>query len=290
MADVMQDMKEMLDKHNIPYKRTETGLAYLPDSNNGFNVTLEEDAAFFTLFYAGYHEHYIKKEINENKVKEIIHSFFLGLSDMCRVKVFRSGKRDCKWIVELLCADKWVFGGFLTTMPLFSWQKTDVRYLQNKMISIGDMEHIFPMDEVSIDLSSLRLRCTECGNDVKTSIFSFKDAAILCGACKKPINADRVINNFNVDYWYGLLPWQKRDDFLIRLGFTQKPVVRSSRFLVIFGICILGIMPIFLALTNPMPIGPRLLLVGIGIIFIVSVLSNYKKETIPTWIKKPQSK
>jgi hypothetical protein len=291
MADVMKDLKEMLDEHNIPYKRTETGLAYLPDSNNGFNVTLEEDAAFFTLFYAGYHEHYMKKEINENKVKEIIYAFFLGLSDMCRVKVFRSGTRDCKWIVEMLCADKWVFGGFLTTMPLFSWRKTDVRYLQNNLFSVCDIENIFPINEISVDLSPLiSLKCVDCGNNVKTCVFNFKDAVILCGSCNKPIKTDAVINNSTVDCWYSLLPRQKRDDFLTRLGFTQKPVVRSSRFVLIFGLAIMGVMPITLGLIAPMPIGPKLLLVGLGIVFIVIVRSNYNKETIPAWKKKPQSR
>ncbi len=94
---------------------------------NGFKVWLSENEATFTVGFAGWHEEF-------KDVQEAIDCFGFGLSDKCRLKVYKRGTLEYKWIVQALHEDKWYDESETGLLFFPFWRKKQVLILQNVVI------------------------------------------------------------------------------------------------------------------------------------------------------------
>jgi hypothetical protein len=286
MNRAVNQLKEILDKFEIKYNLSENSLSFISDKPDRFNIELIEDPEEITIFFAGWHQHFSKNNLTEETEKEITNLFLFGLSEKCRLKVFGRGERDYKWIVELWDGNAWIFDGFLTTFSLAFWKRVTKRYLQNALLKTSDIEDLFPLKTVKINLiGNLSLRCQNCKKLIPQLIFDLENTKILCGQCNNPTDSDKVLNNANVNDLARFIPPQKRDLFLTKLGFKKKPVIRSSKLMLGIGV-IMGLFLIVSSFIFPVGgVGKRLLFLGMGTFFIFSLRHHYNNEKTPRWGK-----
>lgn len=111
----------------VQYVREDSSLTVLPQSADGFRVSLEGSGSEWIVSFDGWHEHF-------NDETEALNCFAFGLSEECRVRVTSRLGRDHRWVVEALEDDAWtLLGETGLLMPLFFLPKKE-RLLQNHII------------------------------------------------------------------------------------------------------------------------------------------------------------
>lgn len=126
----IEELKRRLDSiPNARYNSDDSSITVLPNDADGFEVTLIKNSAnSYTVFYNGWHEDF-------EDVEETINVFGLGLSDECRLKEYRRGNFAYKWTVETLEDGRWCEQDTTALLLFPFWRKSQVRYLQNRLLS-----------------------------------------------------------------------------------------------------------------------------------------------------------
>jgi hypothetical protein len=95
--------------------------------NAGFAVRFEETEDGFVVHYDGWREAFSCE-------MRAVDCFVFGLSDRCRLKVFRRGSEAYRWTVQYFADGQWLEGSTLGTCAAELWQERSVEYKQNAVL------------------------------------------------------------------------------------------------------------------------------------------------------------
>jgi hypothetical protein len=129
--NIIEEIKNRLHKYpHVKYEASQNFISILPNSDNGFTVSLSLDTNEIVVSFNGWHEHFTDAE-------KALNCFAFGLSDSCRLKELRFLGKAYTWTVESQENGEWVevsTTGLLIPPIWRLWQKPDVHYLQNHLI------------------------------------------------------------------------------------------------------------------------------------------------------------
>ena len=114
---------------DVRYESNVSSITVYPAAADGFSVMLTQNLGNgYTVSFEGWHEDFEDAE-------EAMNVFALGLSDECRLREYRRGRFPYKWTLESWEDGEWVEQS-TTGLFLFPfWMKSQVRYLQNKLLT-----------------------------------------------------------------------------------------------------------------------------------------------------------
>jgi hypothetical protein len=105
-------------------------ITVLPTDDTGFPVTFLDAGSEFIVSFSGWHEHF-------SDAHEALSCFGFGLSEDCRLKVYKRGNFEYRWIVESRSDGTWVEDS-TTGLILFPfWRRAKVEHLQNRLLPTG---------------------------------------------------------------------------------------------------------------------------------------------------------
>jgi hypothetical protein len=127
---VIEEIKSRLSKYpDVRMESDASSVTVLPVSAEGFSVALTENIGNgYTVSFEGWHEEFEDAE-------EAMSVFALGLSDECRLREYRRGGFPYKWTVEFWEDGQWMEQSTTGLFFFPFWLKSEVRYLQNKLLS-----------------------------------------------------------------------------------------------------------------------------------------------------------
>jgi hypothetical protein len=135
-------------------------------------------------------------------------------------------------------------------------------------------------------MNSKKNECPKCGEKITDFVMDFDSNSIRCVKCQSDFDASKIFNNTSVNFLAKLVPSEKRDDFLNKLGFECQPIRRTSIFALIFIITLmLGSAIISAYDQREQPLKMALIMAG-GIAFLFTILMYYKNEAKPKWKRK----
>ncbi len=126
-------------------------------------------------------------------------------------------------------------------------------------------------------------KCPNCRKALHDFNIDFENVRIICASCQKQIDPAILIDDFNVDFFAQIIPDEHKEQFLNKIGFERKPIVRTSKLALTFMITAILIAVIVGTFIQYKNILQALLYLLIGGSFIVIVLGYYKEETKPKW-------
>jgi hypothetical protein len=126
--DPIAEIRNRLTKY--PQARSESGansITVLPADDKGFPVSFAVAGSEYVVSFSGWHEHF-------TDANEALNCFAFGLSEDCRLKVYKRGNLEHRWTVESRSNGNWVEDS--TTGLLFFpfWQRPRVEHLQNRLL------------------------------------------------------------------------------------------------------------------------------------------------------------
>lgn len=127
---VIEEIKSRLSKYpDVRMESDASSVTVLPVSAEGFSVALTENLGNgYTVSFEGWHEEF-------GDAEEAMNVFALGLSDECRLREYRCGRFPYKWTVEFWEDGQWMEQSTTGLFFFPFWLKSEVRYLQNKLLS-----------------------------------------------------------------------------------------------------------------------------------------------------------
>jgi len=137
-----EKIKKLIDRiPDLNFEESKNYFSILPSDKKGFKVWMSIKDKYMTVGYDGWHEEF---DIENDAIR----CFIYGLTNKCRLKVFKRGKVVYKWIMQAFEDDQWL--DFSSTIILFVpfWRKKEIIFLQNN-ISIEEIlenPEIFPVN------------------------------------------------------------------------------------------------------------------------------------------------
>ncbi|QDF74757.1 MULTISPECIES: hypothetical protein [Shewanella] len=125
MSAISQIVEKLQKFPELDYEQSEDFISVNPP--NGFNVWLTENENSFTVGFAGWHEDF-------SEIEDALNCFAFGLSDKCRLKVYKRGSSEYKWIVQALRENEWYDDSETGLLFFPFWRKKQVMILQNTVI------------------------------------------------------------------------------------------------------------------------------------------------------------
>lgn len=120
----ISQLKAVLIENSIPFVKEGAMLTVKAKTNDGFDVSMIEEADEVAVFYEGWHEHFSSTE-------DAIKCFMFGLSSKCRICVTRRGAKAYKWTLEAFEDGAWVSYGTTSLFFFPFWKLITTTYLQN---------------------------------------------------------------------------------------------------------------------------------------------------------------
>ena len=129
----IQRIKDKLVKYpQVKYVVTTTSIVVYPLSSNGFAVSLHTSRPSsehrYTVHFDGWHEDFESEE-------EALNCFAFGLSDSCRLRVAKRGRRRYRWTVEAFTDGGWREDSTVGLFMFPFWRQRVIVYLQNDLIA-----------------------------------------------------------------------------------------------------------------------------------------------------------
>lgn len=125
MSAISQIVEKLKNYPELNYEQSESFISVNPP--NGFNVWFTENENSFTVGFAGWHEDFSQAE-------EALNCFAFGLSGECRLKVYKRGSSEYKWIVQAFRENEWHDDSETGLLFFPFWRKKQVFILQNAVI------------------------------------------------------------------------------------------------------------------------------------------------------------
>lgn len=145
--DPIEEIKIVLDNYpHLDVEETPNSITVYPYDYNGFKVSLKIRKNGYILSYGHWHEYLPKSDTGAKVVAGL---FKFGLSDSCKLTVYRKGEIDCKCKLSYKDqkSEQWqiVATQKLSIYPF--WEKNQVKYLQNNIITGSQLTDLFGTDE-----------------------------------------------------------------------------------------------------------------------------------------------
>lgn len=124
---IIHTIKNNLAKYpGVRFTENENSIRIHPN-DGGFEVGVSINPGTFTVFFEGWHEDFQ----DEDKALKCMR---FGLSQSCRLRVFRKGKVDYHWIVESLNGKEWLQDSEVGLLIFPFWKIKQERVLQNRLV------------------------------------------------------------------------------------------------------------------------------------------------------------
>lgn len=123
-------IREKLKKY--PELKTEEKDGYIcvfAPNQDGFDVWFSEDDREYTVGFSSWHEHFEKDELDD-----ALNCFAWGLSDKCRLKVFKRSGAEYKWMVQSLEGNSWIDYSVTSLFNFSFWKRKEIDYKSNQLI------------------------------------------------------------------------------------------------------------------------------------------------------------
>lgn len=120
----ISQLKDALALNSIPFVEEGAMITVKARTNDGFDVSMIEEADETIVFYEGWHEHFSSPE-------EAIKCFMFGLTSSCRICVTQRGRKAHKWTLEAFEDGAWVSYGTTGLLLFPFWKPSTTKYLQN---------------------------------------------------------------------------------------------------------------------------------------------------------------
>ncbi len=129
MSKTIEKIISRLKKYpEAEYELNEESITVNPTTENGFHVSLTDNGnGNYTVAFDFWHEEF-------DNESDALNCFVFGLSEDCRLKLTKKGKRTIKWTVESNENDKWIEECTTGLLSLSFWKRTESEYLQNDLI------------------------------------------------------------------------------------------------------------------------------------------------------------
>ena len=125
MSAISKIVEKLKKYPELDYEQDEGIISVNPV--NGFTVWLAENENGYTVGYSGWHDEFTELE-------EALNCFAFGLSNKCRLKVFKRGSYEYKWVVQALNENEWYDDSETGLLFFPFWRKKEVSILQNAII------------------------------------------------------------------------------------------------------------------------------------------------------------
>ena len=129
-------------------------------------------------------------------------------------------------------------------------------------------------------------KCPTCGEPLHNFGIDFEGVKIICTSCNSSLDPAIIIDNSNVDFFAQIIPDEYKEQFLNKIGYEKKTIVRTWKPALIFLIIMISIAVIAGVIIQYKSILQTILylLGGCGVIAVI--LSQYKDEARPKWKRK----
>lgn len=124
----LERLASRLHAAGIPFEVHDDSLLVRPTIARGFSVQITHSADALTVSYDGWSERFTSED-------HAIACFMHGLSDRCRLKIFRRNGQPYRWTVEHVLDGQWCECSTMGTCSFPLWQQRDIEYRQNAHIS-----------------------------------------------------------------------------------------------------------------------------------------------------------
>ena len=125
MSAISQIVEKLKKYPELDFEQDANSISVTPV--NGFNVWLTENGNLLTVGFSGWHEEF-------TEIEEALNCFTFGLSDKCRLKVYKRGSFEYKWIVQASHENEWYDDSETGILFFPFWRKKQVLLLQNAVI------------------------------------------------------------------------------------------------------------------------------------------------------------
>lgn len=130
----VQVIAERLRNHpQLTWRAEGSSITVDAPTPDGFSVGFSGQPGQWTVWFDGWHEEFTSEA-------EAINCFTFGLSDECRLKVFRRGRYEYRWTVETRSGDDWCEDSSTTRLFFPFWKRCSVVYRQNSILHRGQSE------------------------------------------------------------------------------------------------------------------------------------------------------
>ena len=128
--------KRLKDFPQLKYEETSDKIHVYPENENGFEVGLfDEGEDGYYVYYGGWHEDFTKDDTDN-----AIGCFLWGLTDKIRLKVKSRNGFQYHWTVQRFEKGIWVSYNYVGLFWFPFWRKRVVKYFQNHLIELPDVE------------------------------------------------------------------------------------------------------------------------------------------------------
>lgn len=112
-------------------------MTIFPKDENGFEIVIQSNDSGYVIYFGKWHLHFEKTEEGKN---ELLDYLGFGMSKFGRLKVHSKNGAEYKWTFEILnqLDGKWYPAGTMGTVNLKFWQKEEIKYFQNDLISFDN--------------------------------------------------------------------------------------------------------------------------------------------------------
>ena len=131
---IIDDIIAELSKYpNLRYERkNDHELKIFRNNANGFDIFLETWVREHTLHLGSFHWHF---DNNAQETEEMMEQLLRALLGLIRIKEFSKKGEAYKWTLQIQDVDgNWIDDGTMSTMNFDFWNKSEIRYLQNKTV------------------------------------------------------------------------------------------------------------------------------------------------------------
>jgi len=125
MSAISQIIEKLTKYPELSYEKEGNSISVTPD--NGFLVWLTETESNLTVGFSGWHEEF-------SDIEEALNCFAFGLSSKCRLKIYRRGDTEYKWIVHVQHENEWSDDSETGLFFFPFWRKKEIICLQNAII------------------------------------------------------------------------------------------------------------------------------------------------------------
>jgi hypothetical protein len=133
---VIDQILERLKKYpQLSYRVAANSITIDAPSPTGFSVSLACGRSglarySFTVSFDGWHEEFTSDA-------DALNCVAFGLSDQCRLKVYRRCKIEYRWTVEYPDGDEWREDSTTSLLVFPFWRRREINYRQNHVIPLA---------------------------------------------------------------------------------------------------------------------------------------------------------
>lgn len=126
--DPINEINRRLEKYpSLQVKKKGGSIVVMPSQEGGFPVSFIVEGNEFVVYFDGWHERF-------SDAQEAINCFAFGLSQECRLVVYKRGGMTYKWTMQYIDKERWIDDSSTGLLFFPYWRKRESVVLQNRLV------------------------------------------------------------------------------------------------------------------------------------------------------------